>query len=168
MTTNFDWRIANMEHYTSDGAVFTVHYTVSAYDGTYSSSAYGSIGLGKPEPGSMIPYADLTEKIVVGWVKDHFGAEKVGEIEAALQQQLDQQHAPTTAPGLPWVALTDPAPAPAPATHTIDTSGADQLIILGRDAMLQFAKDNNIDVSGALGLDDQGLAEFIAASMNAA
>jgi hypothetical protein len=51
----------------------------------------------------MIPYADLTEEIVVGWVKEALGgAEKVGEIEAALQQQLDEQHAPTKAPGLPW------------------------------------------------------------------
>jgi hypothetical protein len=32
--------------------------------------------LEKPEPGNMIPYADLTEEIVVGWVKDHFGAGK--------------------------------------------------------------------------------------------
>jgi len=168
MTTKFTWAVANMEHYTSDGAVFIVHYTVNAEDGTYSSGAYGSVGLEKPDPGNMIPYANLTEEIVVSWVKDHFGAEKVGEIEAALQQQLDQQHAPTTAPGLPWAALTAPAPAPAPATHTIDTSGADQLLRLGRDAMLQFAKQHNIDVSGALGLDDQGLAEFIAASMNVA
>jgi hypothetical protein len=103
MTTTFTWAVANMEHYTSDGVVFTIHYTVNADDGTYSSGAYGSVGLEKPEPGNMIPYADLTEEIVVGcWVKDHFGAEKVGEIEAALQQQLDQQHAPTKAAGLPW------------------------------------------------------------------
>ena len=100
--TTFTWAVANMEHYTADGTVFTVHYTVNAEDGTYSSGAYGSVGLEKPEPGNMIPYADLTEEIVVGWVKDHFGAEKVAEIEAALQAQLDQQHAPTTAPGLPW------------------------------------------------------------------
>lgn len=102
MATTFTWKIANMEHYTSDGVVFQVHYTIDANDGTYSSSAYGSVGLEKPQPDSMIPYADLTEEIVVGWVKDHFGAEKVGEIESALQQQLNQQHAPTTAPGLPW------------------------------------------------------------------
>lgn len=102
MATDFDWRIANMEHYTSDGIVFNVHYTVNAEDGTYSSGAYGSVGLEKPEPSSMIPYADLTEELVVGWVKQHFGDEKIAEIEAALQQQLDQQHAPTTAPGLPW------------------------------------------------------------------
>jgi hypothetical protein len=102
MTTTFTWAVANMEHYTSDGVVFTIHYTVNAEDGTYSSSAYGSVGLEKPDAGEMIPYADLTEEIVVGWVKDHFGEEKVTEIEAALQAQLDQQHAPTTAPGLPW------------------------------------------------------------------
>ena len=102
MTTNFTWSVANMEHYTSDGVVFTIHYTVNAEDGTYSSGAYGSVGLEKREPGNMIPYADLTEEIVIGWVKDHFGEEKVAEIEDALQQQLDQQHAPTTAPGLPW------------------------------------------------------------------
>ena len=102
MTTTFTWSVANMEHYTSDGVVFNVHYTVNAEDGTYSSGAYGSVGLEKPDAEEMIPYAQLTPEIVVGWVKDHFGAEKVAEIEAALQTQLDQQHAPTTAPGLPW------------------------------------------------------------------
>jgi hypothetical protein len=91
-----------MEHYTSDGVVFTVHYTVNAEDGTYSSGAYGSVGLEKPDAEDMIPYANLNEEIVVGWLKDHFGEEKVTEIEAALQAQLDQQHAPTTAPGVPW------------------------------------------------------------------
>jgi len=104
MATTFEWHIANMEHYTADGVVFTVHYTIGANDGTYSSSAYGSIGLEKPEPGNMIPYAELTEELVIGWVKQNFGDEKVAEIEAALQQQLNQQHAPTVAPGLPWAS----------------------------------------------------------------
>ena len=101
MATTYTWKIANLERETADGYVFTVHYTVNAEDGTYSSGAYGSIGLQRPE-GDLIPFADLTEDLVVGWVKDHFGAEKVVEIEAALQQQLDQQHAPTKAAGLPW------------------------------------------------------------------
>jgi hypothetical protein len=38
-----------------------------------------------------VPFADLTEEVVVGWVKEQFGAEKVTEIEAALQVQLDEQ-----------------------------------------------------------------------------
>jgi len=103
MATTFTWNVANLERETSDGYVFTAHYTVDAKDESYSAGAYGSIGLERPE-GEMIPFADLTAEIVVGWVKDKFGAEKVAEIEAALQAQLDEQHAPTKATGLPWVA----------------------------------------------------------------
>jgi hypothetical protein len=38
----------------------------------------------------------------VGWVKEKFGEEKVAEIEVALQAQLDEQHNPTKASGVPW------------------------------------------------------------------
>lgn len=101
-TTDYTWGIAQMERNTADGIVFTVHYTVAANDGTYASSAYGSIGLEQPE-GEVIPYADLTPEIVIGWVQEKLGgAEKVDEIEAALQAQIDQQRTPTTAQGMPW------------------------------------------------------------------
>ena len=100
--TVFAWHVVQMERHTSDGIVFSVHYTVDANDGTYASSAYGSVGLEQPE-GNVIPYADLTPEIVIGWVKDKLGGdEKVAEIQAALQAQLDQQRHPTTAQGLPW------------------------------------------------------------------
>ena len=102
MTTATTWGVAQMERHTADGIVFTVHYTVAASDGTYASSAYGSIGLEQPE-GDVIPYADLTPEIVIGWVQEKLGgAEKVTEIEAALQAQIDQQRTPTTAQGVPW------------------------------------------------------------------
>jgi hypothetical protein len=102
MTTTFSWAIAQLERTTADGIVFTVHWSVAANDGTYASSAYGSIGLEQPE-GDIIPYADLTPEIVVFWVQEKLGgAEKVAEIEAALQGQLDEQAAPTKAAGLPW------------------------------------------------------------------
>jgi hypothetical protein len=41
---------------------------------------------------------------VIGWVKEKFGAEKVAEIEGALQAQLDEQRSPSKQSGLPWVA----------------------------------------------------------------
>jgi hypothetical protein len=102
MATEFSWNIAQMERVLSDGIVMTVHYTIEAFDGTYRSSAYGSLGLEAPEEDQMIPYADLTPEIVVGWVKEKFGEEKVEEIETALQNQIDQQKSPTTGTGLPW------------------------------------------------------------------
>lgn len=100
MTTTTTWAIANLERETADGYCFTVHYTVTAADGTYTAGAYGSLGLERPD--TLIPYAELTEEIVIGWVKDKFGEEKVESIEAALQAQLDEQHAPSKASGVPW------------------------------------------------------------------
>ena len=100
MSTTFTWNIANLERETSDGYVYTAHYTVNAADDTYSSGAYGSLGLERGD--TLVPFADLTEATVVGWLKEKLTAEKVTEIEAALQAQLDEQRQPTKAGGLPW------------------------------------------------------------------
>jgi hypothetical protein len=102
MATEITWGVAQLERQLSDGVVYTVHYTVEAFDGTYRSSAYGSLGLEAPEDDSLIPFADLTPEIVIEWVKEKFGDEKVEEISTALQAQIDQQKTPTTGTGLPW------------------------------------------------------------------
>jgi hypothetical protein len=103
--TTFTWNIAQLEREASDGYVFTAHYTVDAVSGdqVYRAGAYGSIGLERPE-GEMIPFSELTPEIVVGWVQEKLTAEKVEEIEAALQKQLDEQRTPTVAQGLPWAS----------------------------------------------------------------
>jgi hypothetical protein len=100
MSTTFTWNIANLEREVADGYVYTAHYTIDAKDDTYSAGAYGSIGFERPE--TLIPFADLTKELVVQWVKDALGTEKVTEIEVALQGQLDEQRNPTKAAGLPW------------------------------------------------------------------
>lgn len=99
MSTTFTWKTANLERETATGKVLVVHYTVDANDGTYSAGAYGSIGL---DGEVTVPFNQLTEELCVGWVKDTLTAERVAEIEAALQTQLDEQAAPTTASGVPW------------------------------------------------------------------
>lgn len=99
--TTFTWAIANLERETDDGFVFTAHYTVNAVNDTYSSGAYGSIGFQRPD--NLIPYSELQEDTVIGWVKEAIGGDqKVSEIETALQEQIDNQRAPKTATGVPW------------------------------------------------------------------
>ena len=101
MATTTTWDIAQLERETADGYVFTAHYTVNSTDGTYSAGAYGSVGFERPE--TLVAYADLTKEVVIGWVKEAIGgADKVVEIEAALQAKLDEQKAPTKASGTPW------------------------------------------------------------------
>jgi hypothetical protein len=100
--TNFDWAIAQLERHTADGVVYTAHWTLNANDGTDTASAYGSVGLEPPEEESMIPYADLTPELVIGWVKDEIGEEEVESMESALQAQIDEKKQPSSATGLPW------------------------------------------------------------------
>ena len=99
MTITNAWAIANLERNVADGKVTTIHWTISSTDGTYSASCYGAIGV---EGDLTVQYKDLTADTVIGWVKDHFGAEKVAEIEQTMADQLEQQRTPKTAAGVPW------------------------------------------------------------------
>ena len=101
MATTFTWAISQLDRETADGYVFKAHYTVNASNDTYSAGAYGSVGLERPE--TLVAFASLTEKLVIDWVQEKLGgAEKVTEIQDALQAQLDEQAAPTKASGIPW------------------------------------------------------------------
>jgi len=102
MTTVFSWAIGNLERETGDGYVYTAHYSVSAKSAAYSAGAYGSIGFERPE--DLVPYSEITEEMAIQWVKDALTEEKVEQIEEALQNQLDEQAAPTKAAGVPWAA----------------------------------------------------------------
>ena len=99
------WKVANMERNLDDiGTVFTVHYTVTHFRDGEQAGAYGSIGLEAPESGTGIPYAELTEEIVIGWLKSHFGDEKIASISAALDAQISEKLAPTKSAGVPWAS----------------------------------------------------------------
>lgn len=97
--TTFNWQIVNMERLTSDGFVVTVHYNVSASEEANNVSTYGTTSYTQTEGASYIPYENLTQAIVVGWVQEALGKDTV---EASLQSQLDALKAPVQQSGLPW------------------------------------------------------------------
>ena len=99
MTITNTWTIANLDRNVADGKITQIHWALSSTDGTYSAGCYGSIGV---DGDLTVQYKDLTADGVSGWVKDHFGAEKVAEIEQTMADQLEQQRAPRTAAGVPW------------------------------------------------------------------
>jgi hypothetical protein len=100
---NFNWQVVQMDRLTSDGFVVTVHYTVNAVDGEFTASTYGTVGY--TEEGAFTPYSQLTEAVVVGWVKDSLGQ---ATVEEALAAQIDAQKNPVQESGLPWVTLEAP------------------------------------------------------------
>lgn len=95
------WSINELEREVSDGYVYTVHWRAEAVDGEYTSSAYGSVGLERPED-ELIDFEDLTEETVIGWTQDALGEDAVTTLEENLVNQIEAKKAPTTAKGLPW------------------------------------------------------------------
>ena len=99
MTITNTWAIANLERNVADGKITTIHWTLSSTDGTYNAGCYGSIGV---DGDLTVQYKDLTADTVIGWLKYHFGADQVAEIEHTMADQLEQQRAPKIAAGVPW------------------------------------------------------------------
>jgi hypothetical protein len=97
--TTYLWTIQQMDRLTSDGFVVTVHYNVSATDDTYQASTYGTTSYTQTPGETYIPYEDLTQDVVVGWVQEALGKDTV---EASLQGQIDAQKNPVQESGLPW------------------------------------------------------------------
>ena len=101
------WTIEQLERETETGLVTTVHWRATAIETTgtgeaaktYSATTYGCIGLTAGD--TVIPFADLTKDMVIGWVKDKMGTENVTTTEASLTQQIADLKAPKSTAGFP-------------------------------------------------------------------
>ena len=98
MTTT--WSIGQMDRNAANGGVTVAHWNVTAVDGDYSASAYGSAGF-TPDASAadFKPYDQLTQADVLAWV---WGSVDKAEIETSLAQQIEAQKNPVTLNGLPW------------------------------------------------------------------
>jgi hypothetical protein len=90
-----------MDRLTSDGFVVTVHYNVSATEDEYTASTYGTVGFTEQPDEEYIPYDDLTQEMVTGWVQ---GALNKDTVEASLAGQIEALKNPTQVAGVPWAA----------------------------------------------------------------
>ena len=108
------WTVSDMTRVDADGGVIKLYWScVAASDGTpsYTASEGGKLLCTYDASASdFIPYADLTEADVLGWVYtsliegDETAAEAKARVEAnrtaRVQSQIDA--AATTASGVPW------------------------------------------------------------------
>jgi hypothetical protein len=107
MTVTNTWAVVQMDAYPEEDGetdvVFNVHWTLTGTDGTYTGSVYGSQGVTTDPDAPFVPYADLTEAQVIGWVQAAMGEEQVASYEANVAQQIENQiNPPVVTPPLPW------------------------------------------------------------------
>ena len=125
--------IKQLERNTAGDEVIIAHWGASEVDGDYSASAYGTQSFSRDESSpEFIPFEDLTEADVKGWVLDSFPkvtvvtqeaveatydddgnelTEAIAEVreetdqyqmEVNLLAHIEEQKNPTTVTGIPW------------------------------------------------------------------
>ena len=105
---NYTWKIKNLWTKTIDGQqdyVVIAAYDVTGVDGEFTSSLSNTAQFSTASVSSFVPYADLTEEIVLGWIQSELGENGVLSITACIEGQIESQKNPPTSPEitpLPW------------------------------------------------------------------
>ena len=106
--TNYTWNVTQLYTQTIEGNtgyVVIANYNTTGVDGEYTASLSGIAQFSTADVTVFIPYADLTEAIVIGWIKETLGENGIISIEACIQGQIDSQINPPVSPvntPLPW------------------------------------------------------------------
>jgi hypothetical protein len=106
--TTYNWTAKQLLTETIDGEqnyVVIANYEVVGVDGVYTSSLSDSVSFSTSNVDNFTPYEDLTNEIVVGWIKSVLGPDTVANYEESIQGQIDAQINPPVTPQntpLPW------------------------------------------------------------------
>lgn len=93
-----------MKRTIDDGLVVEVVFEIIAKDQQLIASKLDKVTLvGNPSSPDFIPFENLTEEIVISWVKSEVDVVALeGEVQAILDGKIAKKNAMTTKGGLPW------------------------------------------------------------------
>jgi len=105
---NYTWIVTQLLTETIEGNenyVVIAHCETIGVDGEYSASVPNVIQFSTEDVTVFVPYEDLTEEMVIAWIKESLGEEGVLSIEKSIQFQIETQKNPPVTPQetpLPW------------------------------------------------------------------
>ena len=109
MATTYTWSINSM--YTlqqpDPNYVVNVLWTLTGTDGQYTASIEGNTVFSSNQSGTFIPYDQLTQDTVIGWVQASLGEQGIANYQANVQGQIDSMITPPVSPTntpLPWAS----------------------------------------------------------------
>ena len=80
-------------------------WEVTGVDGEYTASIGGNTQFDSNQSSTFIPYNQLTQDIVIGWVQNQLGPIGISNYQANVQGQINSQINPPVSPQntpLPW------------------------------------------------------------------
>ena len=106
--TTYTWAVTALYTETIAGEqnyVVIANYSVVGVDGTHEASLSNIARFSTESVSPFIPYEDLTEADVIGWIQADLGTDGVDNLYACIQGQIDSQKNPPVVPvntPLPW------------------------------------------------------------------
>jgi hypothetical protein len=106
--TTYTWNVTALYTETIDGEqnyVVIANYEVVGVDGEYTASLSNIARFSTASVTPFVPYEDLTEDIVIGWIQTDLGVDGVSNLEACIQGQINSEINPPVTPQntpLPW------------------------------------------------------------------
>ena len=104
----YTWTVKNLLTETigdQQDYVVSVDYLVTAVEDNYSSELMNIARFSTDSVTPFIPYNELTNDIVIGWVKQELGENSIMAIEASLAGIIEGEKNPPVVPQntpLPW------------------------------------------------------------------
>lgn len=98
------WKIYDLKRTIADGVVTEVTYACESNEGGFGTRKIGELTVtGSTDDPDFIPYEDLTQTDVLGWVDTNID-KTIFETEnsASIAQRIVAQAAITEASGIPW------------------------------------------------------------------
>ena len=107
MATTYNWEVTALYTVSTpeNGFVVNANYKVVGNDGTYKSEICDSASFTFQQGEQYVPYADLTNDIVIGWIQEKLGEDSIANIEYCINDQIQMQINPPITPEptpLPW------------------------------------------------------------------
>jgi len=91
------------EHDNESDVVYNVHWRLNAVSdqkdaegNDYTASSYGTHSVNADDITSFVPFADLTNDLVSGWVIDGIGEDEVASMKEGLDNNIADQINPTS------------------------------------------------------------------------
>ncbi len=105
MANTYSWNCRTVDAYpthtdensvTESQVVYNVHWRVTGSDETNSATVIGTQTIETADLSTFTAFEDVTHDDMIAWTKAAMGAERVSELEASLDSQLEALATPTS------------------------------------------------------------------------
>ena len=107
MANTYTWDCKTVDvyptHDNESDVVYNVHWRLNAVSdqqdaegNDYTASSYGTHSVNADDITNFVPFADLTNDLVTGWVTTGMGEDEVDNLKSGLDNDIDGQINPTS------------------------------------------------------------------------